>query len=82
MKRTVRELRIWSKMKHENILPLLGLWIDFYRFPRDDAPSPCAVAPWIDEGDLDTYLQHHPDLPIPDRLTIASTQDIRLITLS
>lgn len=66
-------------MKHENIVPLLGLWLDYKRFKRDEEPSPCPVAPWMGGGNLRTYLSYRPQLPVQDRLEIVNL--IRLLYL-
>ena len=70
--RLLRELRVWSKMKHENIVPLLGLWLDYQR-NASDIPSPCPIAPLMKEGSLEDYLLVRPELPTLARMTIVST---------
>lgn len=69
IQRIVRELRIWSRMKHENILPLFGVWTNF---GEQNANYPVPVAPWMDDGDLFSYLQAHKELELADRLKIVS----------
>lgn len=70
--RIVRELRVWSRVRHENIVPLLGLWIEYKRFPSAKESIPCPVAPWMGCGNLQTYLEEKPNLPLIDRFKIVS----------
>ncbi|KAH8115223.1 kinase-like domain-containing protein [Phellopilus nigrolimitatus] len=61
--RIVREMNVWSKLKRENILPLLGLWENFrpnsYTVP---------VSPWMTDGTLENYLED--GLSMSHRLSI------------
>ena len=50
----LRELKIWSKLKHENILPLRG-------FALIDGPIPALVSEWMENGNSDEYLQKQPN---------------------
>lgn len=50
IKRTLREVHIWSKLQNENILPLLGVTTDF-----DCTVS--IVSPWMMSGNAFTYVQ-------------------------
>ncbi|ELU44144.1 Pkinase domain-containing protein [Rhizoctonia solani AG-1 IA] len=59
---TARELYIWSKCNHPNILPLLG-----YSHFRDRL---VIVTPWMLEGCLVDYIQGNPSL---DRIQAVST---------
>ena len=56
-------------MKHENIVPLLGLWLSYTR-NASDIPSPCPVAPLLSEGSLEDYLDENPDLSTSSRIKI------------
>lgn len=47
---TWKEGIIWSRLSHENILPLLG----FYGTGNDPISM---VSPWMDNGNLTTYLK-------------------------
>ncbi|KAG9083624.1 hypothetical protein FS749_005887, partial [Ceratobasidium sp. UAMH 11750] len=53
-KRAARELYTWSKCRHPNVLPLLGL-ANFQGQIR-------MVSLWMENGDLPSYLTKHPDL--------------------
>ncbi|KAH8111757.1 kinase-like domain-containing protein [Phellopilus nigrolimitatus] len=63
VKRIVREMNVWSKLKHENIVPLLGIWENFkpnsYTVP---------VSPWMTNGTLEKYSRN--DLNMSQRLSI------------
>lgn len=49
---TCKEGFIWNRLSHENILPLLG----FYSSGNDPI---IMVSPWMDNGNLTTYLRHN-----------------------
>ncbi|KAG9218542.1 hypothetical protein CCMSSC00406_0001344 [Pleurotus cornucopiae] len=48
-KRLRRELAVWLKLKHPQVLPLYGIVSDF-------GPYPSMVCPWMDRGNLNNYL--------------------------
>jgi serine/threonine protein kinase len=57
--RVLQEMRVWSSVKHPNIVPLLGVSFDF------DRPStPCLVSPYYRHSDIVTYLTGHQDIDI------------------
>lgn len=64
-KRLRRELIIWGKLIHGNILPLYGVALGF-------GPFTAMVSPWAKNGSLTTYLESHRDLLIPDRFKLLS----------
>ncbi|KAF9457807.1 kinase-like domain-containing protein [Collybia nuda] len=64
-KRICRELRIWSKLKHEHILPLYGVAIGFNIIPDGMYGMVCM---WAENGDLCQYLIDNSDLPLQHRL--------------
>ncbi|KAL0577763.1 hypothetical protein V5O48_004221 [Marasmius crinis-equi] len=45
---------LWKQLKHANILPFLGVNTELF------APALCLVLPWMEKGDILTYLKHHP----------------------
>ncbi|KAI6044495.1 kinase-like domain-containing protein, partial [Pisolithus marmoratus] len=47
----LREVHLWSKLHHDNILPLLGITTDF-----DYTMS--IVSPWMERGDARKYVQN------------------------
>ncbi|KAJ8591924.1 kinase-like protein [Rhizopogon salebrosus TDB-379] len=64
-KRLRRELEIWRKLQHENILPLYGLAFGF-------GPFAAMVCPWAKNGSLTIYLESRRKLTIPSRLKLLS----------
>ncbi|KAJ8583447.1 kinase-like protein [Rhizopogon salebrosus TDB-379] len=44
-----RELKVWSRLRHERILPLLGVAYDF-------GPHTAMICPWVDGGALTDFL--------------------------
>ncbi|KAG1850304.1 kinase-like domain-containing protein, partial [Suillus tomentosus] len=46
-----RELRVWGRLKHGNILPLWGVVNDFGSY------YPAMVCPWADHGALTSFLE-------------------------
>ena len=46
-----KEILVWQKIDHENIIPLLGITFDFGR----DGPMGM-VCPWLENGNLNGYL--------------------------
>jgi len=64
-KRLCRELLIWQKLVHVNILPLYGLAFGF-------GPFTAMVCPWAKNGSLTIYLESRPGLPVPFRFKLLS----------
>ncbi|KAF9456085.1 kinase-like domain-containing protein, partial [Collybia nuda] len=62
--RICRELRIWSKLKHEHILPLYGVAVGFNVIPD----GMCVM--WAENGDLCQYLTDNSDLSLQHRLSM------------
>ncbi|KAG9082428.1 hypothetical protein FS749_006848 [Ceratobasidium sp. UAMH 11750] len=52
LKHAARELYIWSRLKHDNVLPLLGL-----AQYRDQMAM---ISPWMDNGTLLEYIERNP----------------------
>lgn len=48
-----REVEIWNRLNHKRIVPLRG-----YALDCDGTPS--LISPWLDNGDVLTYLKKHP----------------------
>jgi len=48
-----RETRVWHSLRHENVLPFLGLC-------RDLSPSPAMISPLCHNGDVSQYLLSNP----------------------
>ncbi|KAI6039737.1 kinase-like domain-containing protein [Pisolithus marmoratus] len=64
IKRTLREVHLWSKLQDENILPLFGITTDF-----DCTVS--IVSPWVKNGNALTYVQDENVDPRPLLVGIA-----------
>ncbi|KAG8915265.1 hypothetical protein FRC00_006047 [Tulasnella sp. 408] len=52
LKRLKRELKIWMRVQHPNIAPLLG-----FTFDEEIA----IISPWFGHGNLSDYLTEHPE---------------------
>ncbi|KAG8727129.1 hypothetical protein FRC11_013864, partial [Ceratobasidium sp. 423] len=61
LKRSARELHLWSKMKHENVHELMGIILF-----RGKALG--MVSEWMENGDLHEYLRRNPQA---DRLNLS-----------
>ncbi|KAL5483167.1 hypothetical protein ACEPAI_8396 [Sanghuangporus weigelae] len=59
-----REIYVWSKLDHENILPLMGYAID------TTTGFPLLVSRWMENGSAWTYVNSHPN---PDVLQLQVT---------
>ncbi|KIK79811.1 hypothetical protein PAXRUDRAFT_160273 [Paxillus rubicundulus Ve08.2h10] len=63
-KKLRRELKVWARLEHENIIPLLGVATGF-------GPFTALVCPWMDSGTLSSYLEHNKEhLALRDRLEL------------
>ncbi|KAG8923473.1 hypothetical protein FRC02_011116, partial [Tulasnella sp. 418] len=52
--RFTREVLIWRKLQHQNIVPLLG-------YAMNENGLPTLVSPWYTNGSLIDYLKSHPE---------------------
>ncbi|KAL5530991.1 hypothetical protein ACEPAG_3867 [Sanghuangporus baumii] len=59
------ELETRVVLRHESILPLIGLWSNF---DDDDLNYPLLVSPWMDDGDLHHFIEYHPETSVLARL--------------
>ncbi|PAV15950.1 TKL TKL-ccin kinase [Pyrrhoderma noxium] len=68
-RRLHRELNIWKRLKHKNVVPLYGTCSDFGRYTS-------LVCPWYENGSLHHYIRrkHLPDgtLSVSERLRLLS----------
>lgn len=55
-----RESKIWRRLNHPNILPLIGLAYDF-------GPIPCIITPWMSEGVLTDFIHRNHSQLTPER---------------
>lgn len=68
LKRLRRELKVWQRLGHENVLPLYGITSDF-------GPYSSMVCPWVANGTLNKYLeQHAATLMVQERFSIVSDE--------
>ncbi|KAG6329145.1 hypothetical protein ID866_9944 [Astraeus odoratus] len=58
LKRILREVHLWSKLHHENIVRMLGICTEF-----DSTIS--IVSDWMEMGDAHTYVQNKDNDPCP-----------------
>ncbi|KAG0700563.1 kinase-like domain-containing protein [Suillus ampliporus] len=59
-----QEIKVWGRLRNDHILPLLGL-VDGY------GPLPSLVAPWMDNGNLISFLRgRHDTLQRCERLRL------------
>ena len=64
-----REVKVWSKARHTNIVPLLGTVEDFPNTePGTGLMSTGMVSPWMANGNLADYLTRNPTLVISNKL--------------
>lgn len=49
-----REVLIWSRLSHPNVLQFLGANKGLF-------PSFCLISPWMKNGNLRDYIKHHPE---------------------
>lgn len=57
-KQITRELSLWCKIQHKNILPLLGI-----ARINDDANIPAFVCPWMENGNAREFRSRNPHFP-------------------
>ncbi|KAJ7658275.1 kinase-like domain-containing protein, partial [Mycena polygramma] len=62
-KRLRREVNVWCRLDHPNIVPLLGITYDF-------GPALSMVSPWLKSGTLHAYLKSTAVLPGNQRLLL------------
>ncbi|KIK57557.1 hypothetical protein GYMLUDRAFT_46128 [Collybiopsis luxurians FD-317 M1] len=63
-KRIARELDVWKRLKHPNILPLYGTASGF-------GPFQSLICPWMEHGNVSRYMQKWGDvLSMTDRLQL------------
>ena len=67
-----RELAIWRRLDHPNIVPLLGT----ARGEDFGSDYPCMVSVWMPHGTLVEYVNHRGnELLLPSRIRLVSTRD-------
>ncbi|KAG6809940.1 hypothetical protein H0H92_014006 [Tricholoma furcatifolium] len=64
LKQISKEAILWGQLSHPNVLESYGVFRYNQRI--------CMVAPWMENGDVSTYLKHKPDTPrLPLALDVA-----------
>ncbi|KLO13867.1 kinase-like protein [Schizopora paradoxa] len=53
-KKLAKEIRIWSKLEHDNVLPLLGY------FTEGNGVMPSLVSEWMEKGTLHDFMKSFP----------------------
>ena len=61
---------MWSRLKHPNILQLLGT----IKHPKFHPEVPAMVCPWVENGALSTYLVQNNDLTVAIKITLVGSQ--------
>ncbi|KAF9011554.1 hypothetical protein BDZ89DRAFT_963934, partial [Hymenopellis radicata] len=54
LKDCFREALVWRQLRHRNVLPFLGVSNDLF------APSFCLISPWMENGNIMSFLERHP----------------------
>nr|GAT50658.1 TKL/TKL-ccin protein kinase [Mycena chlorophos] len=67
-RRLRREARVWSKLKHRNVLPFIGVCYDL--MPARGMPRPALIAPFCKSGNVINFLRKHSDIDYFDRSQI------------
>jgi len=49
------EVLVWRQLRHPNILPFIGANLELFE------PRFCFISPWMNNGDIMSYLKQHPD---------------------
>lgn len=47
-----REITVWQRLKHDNVVPLLGTM----KFSPQASPSTGMISPWMKRGNLNSFL--------------------------
>ncbi|KAF7365347.1 TKL/TKL-ccin protein kinase [Mycena venus] len=66
LRRLKREVDVWSRLKHKNVLPFIGLCNDVGPSP---ALWPFLISPFYKFGHIGTYLKKHPSTNRRDLIT-------------
>ncbi len=51
-------MMLWGQLRHPNVLPFYGVY-----YLDETRKQVSLVSPWMDNGNLVTYLKHHPLTP-------------------
>ena len=61
---------VWLRLKHPNILPLLGT----IRDPGFHPDIPAMVCPWVQNGALSTYLEQNNNLTVTKKVALVGSR--------
>lgn len=53
-------MNIRRKLRHQNVLPLYGVSRDLLSFEKDQNEPISLASPWMEKGDLMSYVQENP----------------------
>lgn len=48
---------VWQRLQHPNVLPFYGICLELFK------SRPVLILPWMENGNLNSYLKRHPELP-------------------
>ena len=60
---------MWLRLKHSNVLPLLGT----IRDPSFHPDIPAMVCPWVQNGALSMYLEEKADLTVAKKVALVGS---------
>ena len=60
-----KEFYVWYKLRHPNVLPLLG-------FSTSEQGYPQFISEWMNHGSLDLYIKNNPELGLKASLILVS----------
>ncbi|KZT36416.1 kinase-like protein [Sistotremastrum suecicum HHB10207 ss-3] len=67
VKKINREMKLWSRLAHPNVLSFLGFC--FFKLPNEspagDPGQLSLISPWMDNGTARQYVQKHPEADRP-----------------
>ncbi|ELU42201.1 Pkinase domain-containing protein [Rhizoctonia solani AG-1 IA] len=67
LKQAARELYVWSKCEHPNVLPLIGMALFEGKFAM--------VSPWMENGTLTRFISQHPEADRYEMSNIVVSRD-------
>lgn len=67
MQKFCREVVIWKTLRHQNILPLLGVTADDYQF--------AILSKWMASGSINNFIETHGDV---NRFELVSSRSLLL----
>ncbi|KAF7343895.1 Glycoside hydrolase family 76 protein [Mycena venus] len=70
LRRLDREVEIWVRLKHKNVLPLIGICNDIGTLPT---PWPVLISPFHKFGHIGTYLKKYPSANRQDLVSGAAS---------